>query len=431
MNCKRIYLNTGKRKGELKLPADFSPLESLTSLMRKTGFILLSLLSSTLIFSQTIVRLDNTRITTKQLDNKIRQLMKEASVTGMAVSIFNNNKPVYHKAFGFKNAAAKSELKTNTNFYGASLSKAVFAVLVMKLAEEKLIDLDRPLQQYLPKPVYEYGKGKSWNEDYTSLKEEKSYEKITARHCLSHSSGFANWRWYEPDQKLHIHFEPGSQYSYSGEGLCYLQFVIEKLTGKSLNELMNEKLFGPLGMKHSSYTWQPAFEYNYSLGHDTAGKAYPKDKDNAARSASTLETTADDYALFTAAVLQKKILKPSSYDTLFKQQLRIRSRFQMGTDAWKDSVADNDSIHLGYALGRGRLETPYGFGVFKEGHGDGFQHYSILYPQKKMGIIILTNSDNGENIFMELLDFAIRDSFTPWKWQRYRKGRNEERRQIR
>ena len=103
----------------------------------------------------------------------------------------------------------------------------------------------------------------------------------------------------------------------------------------------------------------------------------------------------------------------------------------MGTDAWKDSVADNDSIHLGYALGWGRLETPYGFGVFKEGHGDGFQHYSILYPQKKMGIIILTNSDNGENIFMELLDFAIRDSFTPWKWQRYRKGRNEERRQIR
>ena len=86
------------------------------------------------------------------------------------------------------------------------------------------------------------------------------YKKITARHCLSHSSGFANWRWYEPDQKLHVHFEPGSQYSYSGEGLCYLQFVIEKLTGKSLNELMQEKLFGPLGMKNSSYTWQPAFE---------------------------------------------------------------------------------------------------------------------------------------------------------------------------
>jgi CubicO group peptidase (beta-lactamase class C family) len=371
------------------------------------------------VFSQTIVRLDNSHITAQQLDTKISQLMKDASVTGMAISIFNNNKPVYHKIFGYKNSETKDLLQTNTNFYGASLSKAVFAVMVMKLVEEKIISLDKPLQDYLPKPVYEYGKGNSWNQDYTSLKEEKLYEKITARHCLSHSSGFANWRWYEPDQKLHVHFEPGSQYSYSGEGLCYLQFVVEKLTGKSLNELMQEKLFGPLGMKNSSYTWQPAFETNYCFGHDTAGKVYPKDKDNAPRSASTLETTPDDYSLFAAAVLQKKILKPATYDILFKQQLRIRSTTQMGTDAWKDSTAENDDILLGYALGWGRLETPYGFGVFKEGHGDGFQHYNILFPGKKLGIVILTNSDNGESIFKELLEFAIGDRFTPWRWQRY------------
>ncbi len=387
--------------------------------MRKIIFILLPVFISSFVFPQPIVRLDNSRITAQQLDTKISQLMKDASVTGMAISIFNDNSPVYHKVFGYKNSDTKAPLQTSTNFYGASLSKAVFAVLVMKLVEERIIGLDKPLQDYLPQPVYEYGKGISWNEDYTSLKEDKLYEKITARHCLSHSSGFANWRWYEPDQKLHVHFEPGSQYSYSGEGLCYLQFVIQKLTGKSLNELMQEKLFGPLGMKHSSYTWQPAFENNYCFGHDTTGKAYPKDKDNAPRSASTLETTPDDYSLFTAAVLQRKILKPATYDTLFKQQLRIRSRIQMGTEAWKDSAADNDEILLGYALGWGRLQTPYGYGLFKEGHGDGFQHYSILFPGKKLGIVILTNSDNGESIFKELLEYAIRDTFTPWKWQVY------------
>ncbi|MDX2049240.1 MAG: serine hydrolase domain-containing protein, partial [Chitinophagaceae bacterium] len=340
-------------------------------------------------------------------------------VTGMAISIFNDGKPVYHKVFGYKNSETKVLLQTNTNFYGASLSKAVFAVLVMKLVEEKVISLDVPLQHYLPKPVYEYGKGTSWNQDYTSLKEEKLYEKITARHCLSHSSGFANWRWDEPDEKLHVHFEPGAQYSYSGEGLCYLQFVIEKVTGKLLNELMQEKLFGPLGMKHSSYTWQSAFEENYCFGHDKTGKIYPKDKDNAPRSASTLETTPDDYSKFVSAVLQKKILKPATYDTLFKQQLRLRSRFQMGPRSWQDTTADNDGILLGYALGWGRLQTPYGFGVFKEGHGDGFQHYSILFPEKKLGIVILSNSDNAECIFKELLEFAIKDVFTPWKWQRY------------
>lgn len=387
--------------------------------MQKIAFILFAVVSSNLVFTQTIKRLDNSRITAQQLDSKINQLMKDASVTGMAISIFNDNKPVYHKAFGYKNADTKVLLQTNTNMYGASLSKAVFAVLVMKLVEEKIIDLDKPLQNYLSKPVYEYGKGTSWNQDYTSLKDEKQYEKITARHCLGHSSGFANWRWYEPDQKLHVHFEPGSQYSYSGEGLCYLQFVIEKITGKSLNELMQEKLFGPLGMKHSSYTWQPEFESDYCVGHDKNGKPYPKDKDNAPRSASTLETTADDYKLFTEAVLQKKILKPASYNALFKTQLRIHSKIQMGTDAWKDSTSENDKILLGYALGWGRLQTPYGFGVFKEGHGDGFQHYSILFPGKKTGIVILANSDNAESIFKELLEFAIGDTFTPWKWQRY------------
>ena len=387
--------------------------------MRKIIITLFVICQVFFAFAQTIVRLDNSRITAQQLDTKIGQLMKDASVTGMAISVFNDSKPVYHKVFGYKNSETKEPLQTNTNFYGASLSKAVFAVMVMKLVEEKIISLDKPLQDYLPKPVYEYGKGNSWNQDFTSLKDEKLYEKITARHCLSHSSGFGNWRWYEPDQKLHVHFEPGSQYSYSGEGLCYLQFVIEKLTGKSLNELMQEKLFGPLAMKQSSYTWQPAFENNYCFGHDTSGKVYPKDKDNAPRSASTLETTPDDYSLFTAAVLQKKILKPATYDILFKQQLRIRSTTQMGTDAWKDSTGENDDILLGYALGWGRLQTPYGFGVFKEGHGDGFQHYSILFPEKKLGIVILTNSDNGESVFKELLEFAIGDTFTPWKWQKY------------
>ncbi len=387
--------------------------------MQKITFLLGFTFISSFVFSQTIVRLDNSRVTSKKLDQKVKQLMKAASVTGMAISVFNDNKPVFHKVFGVKYSTTKEPLQTNTNFYGASFSKAVFAVLVMKLVEEKVISLDVPLQDYLPKPVYEYGKGTSWNQDYTSLKDEPLYKKITARHCLSHSSGLANWRWDEPDQKLHCHFEPGTQYSYSGEGFCYLQFVIEKITGKLLNELMQEKLFGPIGIKNSSYTWQTAFEGNYCVGHDKTEKPYQKDKDNAPRAASTLETTPDDYKLFTEAVLQKKILKASTYDTLFKQQLRLRTRHQMGPDIWKDTVSDNDKILLGYALGWGRLQTPYGFGVFKEGHGDGFQHYTILFPEKKLGIVILTNSDNGESIFKELLEFAIGDRFTPWKWQRY------------
>ena len=371
------------------------------------------------VVGQTIKRLDGTTISADALTKSIQRLMKNANVHGLAISVFNNNKVVYKKAFGYKRFDTKDSLQTNTNIYGASLSKAVFAVLAMKLVEEKLIGLDKPLQEYLPKPVYEYGKGTSWNQDYTALKDDSLYHKITARMCLAHTTGFPNWRWFEPDQKLKVRFIPGSYYSYSGEGLCYLQFVLEKITGKSLEELMKEKIFHPLGMNSSAYSWKPEFERNYCYGHTTDGKIYPKDKDNAPRSASTLETTLDDYSLFTAAVLQKKILNSASYKILFTPQVRLRTKIQMQAD-WTDTTGvDNDKIKLSYGLGWGVLQTPYGFGAFKEGHGDGFQHYSIVFPDKQLGIVIMTNSDNAESIFKELLETAIADKYTPWKWEGY------------
>jgi CubicO group peptidase (beta-lactamase class C family) len=371
-------------------------------------------------FGQTITRLDNSKINAAQLDKKIQQLMKNGNVHGLAITVFNRNNIAYKKTFGYKRFDTKEPLQTNTNFYGASLSKAVFAVLVMKLAEENIIDLDKPLQGYLPKPIYEYGKGSSWNQDYTDLKKDSLYQKITARMCLDHTTGCPNWRWDDPDQKLRVRFQPGSGYSYSGEGFCYLQFVLEKLTGKLLEQLMEEKIFRLLHMNTSAYTWQPGFEKNYCFGHDSKGKVLEKDKDNAPRSASTLETTPDDYSLFLVAVLQHKILKPASYKIMFTPQIKLRSKIQMQPKAWLDTTnADNDSIRLSYGLGWGILQTPFGFGAFKEGHGDGFQHYSIIFPGKQTGILIMTNSDNGEGIFKELLEFAIADKFTPWRWQQY------------
>ena len=105
---------------------------------------------------------------------------------------------------------------------------------------------------------------------------------------------------------------------------------------------------------------------------------------------------------------------------MFNPQIRLRSKIQMQPRAWLDTTnADNDGIRLGYGLGWGILQTPYGFGAFKEGHGDGFQHYSIIFPGKQSGILIMTNSDNGESIFKELLEFAIGDKFTPWRWEQY------------
>jgi CubicO group peptidase (beta-lactamase class C family) len=302
------------------------------------SYFLILVIIPVISFSQTVTRLDDSKISSAELDNKVQQLMKDGNVQGLAITVFNENKPVYKKVFGYKRFDTKERLQTNTNFYGASLSKAVFAVLVMKLVEEKVIELDKPLESYLPQPVYAYGKGTSWNQDYTDLKGDSLHKKITARMCLDHTSGFPNWRWYEPDQKLRVDFEPGSGYSYSGEGLCYLQFVLEKITGKLLEQLMEEKIFHPLGMSRSAYTWQARFEKNYCHGHDTNGKVLEKDKDNAPRSASTLETTPDDLSLFLEGVLEQRILGAVSYKEMFTPQLRLRSKIQMEAQSWLDTT---------------------------------------------------------------------------------------------
>ena len=365
-----------------------------------------------------ITRMDKSMIDKDTLTTNIEELIRRAEVHGMAVTVFDDAQITYQETFGYKNFPKKMPLSDTTNMYGASLSKAVFGVLVMKLVEEKVIDLDSPLESYLPKRIFEYAPATRWHDNYSDLATDTLYSKITARMCLNHTTGFPNWRWFEPDRKLRVKFEPGSRYSYSGEGFVYLQVVLEKLLGSGLEELAQEKIFRPLGMKHSAYEWHTAFEKDFAYGHTSEGEIYPKDKDNEPRGGSTLETTAADYSKFLAAVLQGELLRETSWQEIFRPQIRIRSQRQFGPLAEKDSDL-NDGIQLSYGLGWGIFTSPAGIGVFKEGHGDGFQHYSILFPEIGKGILIMANSDNGEGIFKALLETAIADVYTPWEWEGY------------
>src|SRR5690606_2657769 len=161
-------------------------------------------------------------------------------------------------------------------------------------------------------------------------------------------------RWFESDYQLRVHREPGTRYSYSGEGFIYLQVVLEKILGKNLEEFAQEIIFKPLEMHHSSYQWQPGFEDNFAYGHNTSGEKYKKDKDNEPRGGGTLETTSEDYAKFLEAALQHKIISKKSWEEIFRPQIRIRSIRQFGPLALKDSTL-NDNIQLSYGLGWGVL----------------------------------------------------------------------------
>src|SRR5690349_8855373 len=109
-------------------------------------FCIAILFLPSLVLSQTINRLDGSTISSDKLTDAINDLTRKARVTGLAVAVFNANKPVYQKAFGYANAEKHMPLKMSSEIYGASLSKAVFSVMIMKLVEEGVLNLDTPLQ---------------------------------------------------------------------------------------------------------------------------------------------------------------------------------------------------------------------------------------------------------------------------------------------
>ena len=224
-------------------------------------------------WAQSIKRLDNTQISPDSLMHRVQQLMKQANVSGLGLAVFNQNKPVFVKAFGLANVPRHQPLSDSSVLYAASLAKVVFAYQVMQLVEEGVLDLDKPLVNYLERPLVEY-KIKGWRRGYADLQGDERYAKITGRMCLNHTTGFPNWRWFEADKKLKIKFEPGSRYSYSGEGLYLLQFVLEQLTGKDYETLSQKRVFQPLGMLNSSQVWQARFDSLVAYGHNAQGKPY-------------------------------------------------------------------------------------------------------------------------------------------------------------
>lgn len=386
-------------------------------MLKKTGLFLLLLFFVPAIFAQYINRIDGTKISMDSLKLKIEYLMTTANVSGICISVFNSNKLVYTSAFGLANVPQKEPLKTSTVLYGASFAKEVFAYIVMQLVQENQIDLDKPLVEYLPKPLVDY-KITGWNRGYQHLANDDRYKKITGRMCLNHTSGFPNWRWFEADKKLKIKFEPGSRYSYSGEGIYLLQFVIEQITGKDYETISQDRAFKPLGMINTSNVWQNRFDDNLCYGHNPKGEPYELMKWKEASAGGSMSTTLDDFTKFYTALIQSNGLTKASFNEMTKPQVRIKSKQQFGPDALID-CNDNDNIQLSYGLGVGVMKTPYGRAFFKEGHDDGWGHYSICFLDKGIAIIIMTNNDNGESIFKDLLATAIGDTFTPWRWENY------------
>jgi CubicO group peptidase (beta-lactamase class C family) len=376
-------------------------------------FLLALCASATWPQSASVARLDGTEISPAQIDQAATQAMKAARVVGAGIAIFSHGRLLYLKAYGFRNAHDRLPLTPDSIMTAASLTKAAFASMVMGLVHDRIIDLDQPVYQYLPKPLPAYP-------DYRDLAGDPRYKQITMRMLLDHTSGFPNWRRFMPGHKLRIYFTPGSRFAYSGEGIALAQMVVETVTEKSITELMHQRLFQPLGMTRTSMVWQQRFESDYANGYDEQGKSLGPQRRKTGDAAGGMQTTLRDYARFVQAVLDGTIPDSDSRQIMLSPQIQIFSAHEFPSLATATNAAADRAIHLSYGLGWGLFFTPYGKAFFKEGHDEGWRHYVVCFDKPKDGMLIMTNSSNGEDIYDALLRALLRDTFTPLRWEGFR-----------
>ena len=317
---------------------------------------------------QAITRFDNRKITIAQIDNMLPVLLDSAGMIGFSVAMVQEGKIVYHRTFGLANRQNRTPATDNTIFEGASLAKPLVAFLVWQLVQEGRFNLDKPLFQYLPNPDL-------WND--------LRYQRITARMILSHSSGLPNWRDYNG---LRLGFQPGTAFNYSSEGFMYLQRVLERLTGKKLNELMNERIFVPLGMKSSSMVWRWDYESRYADRHDSTGKTLLRLRATEAWAAGTLYTNAEDYARFVLHLFEN----PNLADELFNPQVKVNTPVAYSQNLW-------------WGLGFGLQENNKGMYFFHWGDNIYSKAYFAGSLERETALIFFSNQENGLRIRNKLM----------------------------
>lgn len=348
------------------------------------------------------------------LERHVREAMAGAGVQGLALAVVDEGQVAYTASWGVRNAA-RQPLTTDTVMYGASLTKMLFAYTVMQLVDERKLDLDQPIARYLPKPLPEYANEAGYG-PWQHLAGDERWRKLTPRMLLTHSPGFANFAFVEPDGKLRFHFDPGSRYAYSGEGFILLQFVLERGLGMQLGAEMERRVFGRFGMKNTSMTWRPAFSANLADGWDAAGKVEPHDQRSRVRAAGSMDTTIGDMAAFAAGFMRGEGIALASRMDMLRPQLPITSATQFPT---LQAGLPPASRHPGLAAGLGVItfSGPQGPGFFKGGHNDTTGNMLVCLERKRRCVVLLANDVRAEALFPGIVERVLGDTGLPWTWE--------------
>jgi len=345
----------------------------------------------------------------RELSSTIERLMEREQVQGLALAVIDNGKVTRVDTWGWRNVERRLPLTPSTIMYGASLTKAAFAYMLMQLVDERRIDLDASIATILPRPLPEY-------EDYKALAGDNRWRSLTPRILLTHSPGFANFGWLEPDQKLRFHFQPGSRYAYSGQGFYILQLLLEEGLKLDVGREMQARVFDRFGMKNTSMTWRPNFSENLADGYGVDGKMEPHDERSSVRAAGSMDTSIEDQALLWAGIVRGDGLSAASRAAFVRPGLPITSAHQFPT-LRETTEPRNTAVKLAAGLGVVTFADRTGPAWFKGGHNDFTGNMVVCQETGRRCVVLLSNDVRAEKIFPDIVQLILGDTRMPWRWE--------------
>ena len=336
-----------------------------------------------------------------ELDRLVGRDLDRSAVPGLALAVVRDGEVIASGGWGQAstanaNPATAPPMTAHSKLEAASLAKPLTAFLALSLVAEGVLELDSPLVSHLP---------------VDSIPgvhpEDPRWRRITLRHVLSHTTGLSHT---DPPVIL---APPGQAFLYSLGGFALLQRALEHGTGLDFARLAAERIFQPFGMAHSSFLPPSDPDEQIARGHDARGCPLPLPKSPRPRAWNSLWTSAIDYARFLARI-------SSSGEDRRLEDLR------------RSMLEPQAKIHdeLYWTLGWGLQEGRSGSILWHWGGPSGGRHYVAFSPTHRIGLVLLTNSAIGDELWPRVVGAAMGGHHLILPWGKSLWWRADRRREL-
>lgn len=320
-----------------------------------------------------------------EIDGHVAEWLKESDVPSVAVAYIKDEKVGWTAVYGEQSPGVPATEKTLYNM--ASLTKPITAETVLRLASAGKLSLDEPMVPYWVDP---------------DIKDDPWTPLLTPRLCLSHQTGFANWRRMTGGV-LKMRWQPGTQTGYSGEGYNYVGRFTEKKIGKPFDALAQEMVFNPIGMKDTSYIAQEWYSGRLAVPHGPKGET-PFDRvPETWNGADLLRTTIGDYAKFVVSVMHNQGL---TKEIAAERATMTRDTVKPG-DLERVCKAAGMTGQCNGTAGMGlgwEVETINGETILNHDGSDwGVKTLAMFVPSKGIGVVVFTNGANGNEVIKKVV----------------------------